>query len=120
MTKMPKWIVTIVQLGLAAAWLMSGIAYVATPKAMERVLGMPDDVRIALGVAMVVLAILLLAGVLARPKGALAKTALIAASIAALLWVAYDVARAWEMFALFHGVLAVFAAALAWIRARAG
>jgi hypothetical protein len=120
MINMPKWIAIIVQLGLAGAWMMSGIVYVATPQAMERVLGMSDDVRIALGVAMVLLAILLIAGIFARPYGALAKGALIAASIAALLWVVYDVARAWEMFALFHGVLAVFAAGLAWIRARSG
>jgi hypothetical protein len=120
MIKMPKWILTIVQLGLAAAWLMSGIVYVATPEAMARVLGMTGDVRIALGVAMAVLAILLIAVLFVRADGALAKSALIAASIAALLWFAYDLARAWEMFALFHGVLAALAAALALIRARSG
>jgi hypothetical protein len=118
MNRLPNWIVVVAQLGLAGAWLMSGGVYVATPKAMERLLGMPDGVRIALGVAMVVVAVLVVAGAFVRKAAALSNTALWAATIAAVLWVAYDLTRGWEMFAAFHGGLAVLAAALVWIRAR--
>jgi hypothetical protein len=118
MNRLPNWIVLVAQLGLAGAWLMSGVVYIATPKAMERLLGMPDEVRIALGIAMTVLAVLVLAGAFARKTPPLSTTALVAATIAALLWFAYDVTRGWMMFAAFHGALAVLAAALMWVRAR--
>jgi hypothetical protein len=119
MNRLPNWIVVVAQLGLAGAWLMSGVVYVATPKAMERLLAMPDDVRIALGIAMVVLAVLVLVGAFARKAIGLSNTALGVATMAAVLWVAYDITRGWQMFAAFHGALAVLAAALMWVRARA-
>ncbi|HLJ83628.1 MAG TPA: hypothetical protein VKT51_05590 [Candidatus Eremiobacteraceae bacterium] len=116
---LPKWLVTVAQVGLAGAWLMSGIIYIATPKAMERVLGMPDDVRLALGVAMLVLAIVLLAGAATRRSAAFAIGGLTAATFAGLLWVVYDIVRAWDAFALFHGALSALAAALLLKRIRA-
>ena len=111
MTVRRNWILTILQLGVAAAWLMGGVVYVFTPARMAALLGMSDTVRVTLGAAMLFSALATVAGVLIRHRSA-SVVGLALLSVAGGAFAAYDAFRHWLIFAAYDGALAVVAVGL--------
>ncbi|MBC5823416.1 MAG: hypothetical protein GIW99_07375 [Candidatus Eremiobacteraeota bacterium] len=117
MSKLRRWIVTLGQLALAAAWLMSGIVYIATPQRMALLLGMSDAVRLSLGLAMTALALVVAAGTILWRRPIIARLGVAALAAAGVMWTAYDVQRHWTMFAYFHALLTALAIGIWALRA---
>jgi hypothetical protein len=112
-----RWLVTIAQLGLSAAWLMSGAVYVLTPPRMAAVLGMPVATRELLGIAMFISAVVAAVGAITRSKGtSIIGVALLAA--AGISFTVYDALRHWAMFTAYDGALAIVAIVLLVIHVR--
>lgn len=108
MNKHLGWITTIAQLGLAAAWLMTSVVYIYSPKPMAQALAMADGVRETLGVAVGVTSLLVVVGTIFRGS-AITRAGVAILAVSGMLWSAYDLIRHWPMFAGFHAALAVLA-----------
>ena len=112
-----NWLVTIAQLGLSAAWLMSGAVYFLTPARMAAVLGIAAATREWLGVAMFVSAAVAGYGAIMRSKGiSITGVALLVA--AGIGFTVFDALRHWTMFAAYDGALAIVAIVLLVIHVR--
>lgn len=111
MTARRNWIATIVQLLLAAAWLMGGIVYVFTPARMAALLGMSDTVRVTLGAAMLSAALVTVVGALIRRRSA-SIVGLVLLTVAGGAFAAYDVFRHWLIFGVYDVALAIVSVGL--------
>jgi hypothetical protein len=106
-----NWFVTIAQLGLSAAWLMSGAVYILTPARMAAVLGIAAETREWLGIAMFASGVVAGLGAITRSKEtSITGVALLVA--AGIGFTVYDALRHWTMFAAYDGALAIFAMVL--------
>jgi hypothetical protein len=112
-----NWLVTIAQLGLSAAWLMSGAVYVFTPPRMAAVLGMTALTRELLGIAMFVSAVVAGVGVITRSKGT-SIMGLALLFVAGISFTMYDALRHWTMFTAYDGALAIVAIVLLVVHVR--
>jgi hypothetical protein len=102
------WLVTIAQLGLSAAWLMSGAVYVFTPPRMAAVLGMTAATRELLGTAMFIAAVVAGVGAISRNKET-SITGVGLLVVAGIGFTAYDALRHWSIFTAYDGALALLA-----------
>ncbi|HEY7981541.1 MAG TPA: hypothetical protein VID19_08640 [Candidatus Eremiobacteraceae bacterium] len=117
MTQKRNWLVTLAQLGLSAAWLMSGAVYVLTPPRMAAVLAMPSATREVLGIAMFVSALVAGVGAITRSKGT-SIIGVILLVVAGTSFTTYDALRHWTMFTAYDGALAIVAIVLLVIHVR--
>jgi hypothetical protein len=112
-----NWFVTLAQLGLSAAWLMSGAVYMLTPARMAAVLGIASVTREWLGIAMLASGVVAGLGAITRSKGtSITGVALLAA--AGIGFTVYDALRHWTVFTAYDGALAILAIVLFVIHAR--
>lgn len=112
-----NWFVTIAQLALSAAWLMSGAVYILTPARMAAVLGIAATTREWLGVAMFASGLIAALGAITRNKGTsvIGVALLVAAGIG---FTVYDALRHWNVFTAYDGALAIVAIVLFVIHVR--
>ena len=112
-----NWFVTIAQLGLSAAWLMSGAVYIFTPARMAAVLGISATTREWLGIAMFASGVIAALGAITRNKG-ISVTGLALLVASGIGFTVYDALRHWTIFTAYDGALAIVAIILFVIHVR--
>jgi hypothetical protein len=112
-----NWFVTIAQLALSAAWLMSGAVYILTPARMAAVLGISATTREWLGIAMFASGVVAALGAITRNKGT-SLTGVAMLVVAGIGFTAYDAHRHWNIFTAYDGALAIVAMILFIIHVR--
>ena len=95
-----------VQLAVIVSWLMTAWVFIATPPRMATVVGIPQSVRREIGIAMLLLALVPLAGLLSRSRK-LTTVGFAAFAVGGVAWILYDIQRHWIAFVIFYGLLTI-------------